>query len=53
MPLKAGKSKKVINKNIGEMIGSKTFASGKDQETRRRMAVAAAMSKAGKARKGK
>lgn len=44
MPLKKGKSKKVISENIAELIRS---GRPKDQ------AVAIAMSKAGKSRKGK
>jgi hypothetical protein len=43
VPLKAGKSKKVVSQNIGEMV-----AAGHPQ----RQAVAAALDKAGKSRKG-
>ena len=51
MPLRKGKSKKVVSGNIGEMMHSETFGAGKDPKTRRLMAIAAAMRKAGKARK--
>jgi len=44
MPLKKGKSKKVIGQNIGELVRS-----GRPQ----RQAIAIAMNKAGKARKKK
>ena len=46
MPLKKGKSKKTISKNIKEMVKAKTFASGKSPAKRREMAVAAALDKA-------
>lgn len=46
MPLKSGKSKKVISKNIAEMLKSKTFAKGKSDLKRRAMAVAASYRKA-------
>ncbi len=46
MPLKAGKGKKVISRNIEEMMLSKTFGKGKPQKKRQQMAAAAAYNKA-------
>jgi hypothetical protein len=51
MPLKKGKSKKTIRKNIEEMVKSPTFAKGKDERKKVEMAVAAAYRMAGKSRK--
>ena len=51
MPLKAGRSKKVISTNIREMLGSKTFGKGKSKKKRQAMAAAAAYRKAGRKRK--
>ncbi len=51
MPLKKGKSKKTINRNIREMMNSSTFGTDQDSQTRRAMAIAAAMKKAGKSKK--
>ena len=45
-PLRAGKSKKVISKNIGEMMHSPSFGKGKGSKKRKDMAVAAAFEKA-------
>jgi len=47
-PLKKGKSKAAISKNIKEMIKSSTFASDKPAAKRQEMAVAAALDKARK-----
>jgi hypothetical protein len=46
MPLKKGKSKATISKNISEMIHSATFASGKSKAKKQQMATAAALDKA-------
>jgi hypothetical protein len=46
VPLKRGKSKATRNKNVKEMIHSKTFAEGKPKAKRIEMAVAAAYSQA-------
>ena len=46
MPLKPGAGRKTINRNIGEMVKSPTFARGKSPEKRRQMAAAAAYDKA-------
>ena len=57
MPLKSGKSKKTISKNIGEMVGKykKTGKIGtsepKSMEAAIKQASAAAYAKAGKSRK--
>lgn len=53
MPLKPGKSKKTVGKNIREMMHSKRFGKGKSAKKRQSMAVAAAMRKAGKSKKKK
>jgi hypothetical protein len=59
MPLKTGRSKKVIGKNIGEMVGSfkKTGKIGTSRPTSTKKAVeqasAIAYEKAGKSRKMK
>ena len=47
-PLKKGKSKAAISKNIKEMMKSSTFASDKPAPKRQEMAVAAALDKAHK-----
>ena len=41
MPLRKGKSKKVLTYNIGEMMRSPTFAEGKSRKKKQQMAVAA------------
>ena len=41
MPLRTGKSRKVISYNIGEMMRSGTFAEGKSKKKKQSMAVAA------------
>ncbi len=46
MPLKEGKSKKTIGFNIKEMFASPTFAKGKSNEKKMKMAQAAAYKKA-------
>jgi len=54
MPLKSGKSKKVIAKNIREFHHGATYEHTKEKygkQTADRQAVAAAMHKAGKSRK--
>ena len=48
MPLRAGKSKKTISINIGELLRSGTFAAGKSPAKRRSMAAGAAYSQARK-----
>jgi chitinase len=59
MPLKTGRSKKVVSENIGEMVGSykKTGKIGTSKPATKAKAVkqasAIALSKAGKARKMK
>ena len=59
MPLKTGKSSKVVSENIGEMVRSykKTGKLGtskpKSAEKAQKQAVAIALSKAGKSRKMK
>ncbi len=50
MPLKKGKSKAVRNRNVKEMIHSKTFAKGKPKSKRIEMAVAAAYAQARRSR---
>ena len=45
-PLRVGKSKKTISKNIGEMMDSPSFGKGKDRQKKQQMAVAAAFEKA-------
>jgi hypothetical protein len=49
MPLRKGKSKKVLTFNIGEMMRSDTFAAGKSKKKKQSMAAAAAYSSARKA----
>lgn len=41
MPLRKGKSKEVLTYNIGELMGSDTFAAGKSKKKKREMASAA------------
>jgi len=53
MPLKSGKTQRVISKNISEMMHSSTFAKGKPKYKRHEMAVAAAMDKTRKKKKKK
>ena len=52
MPLKKGRSKKVVSGNIAEMLRSSTFGKGKSAKKRRAMAAAAAYRKAGRSRRG-
>lgn len=52
MPLKKGKSKKTIAKNIGTLV-KEYRAKGKTGEKARKQAVAVAYSKAGKSRRKK
>ena len=47
-PLKKGKGKATVSKNIKEMMKSSTFASDKPAPKRQEMAVAAALDKARK-----
>jgi len=47
-PLRKGKSKATVSKNIKEMVKSSTFASDKSAAKRQEMAVAAALDKARK-----
>lgn len=49
MPLKSGKSKKVLTYNIREMMHSPTFATGKSKKKKQQMAVAASYASARKA----
>lgn len=42
MPLKKGKGRKTVSKNIREMMHSETFAKGKSRKKKQEMAVAAA-----------
>ncbi|MCK4525973.1 hypothetical protein KAW18_01275 [candidate division WOR-3 bacterium] len=49
MPLKSGKSKKVLTYNIREMMRSESFAQDKSPAKKRAMATAAAYSSARKA----
>ena len=55
MPLKEGKSQETVSNNIAELLHSfkhkGTFAKGKGAGKARKMAIAAAFSKAGKANK--
>lgn len=46
MPLKRGRSRKIVGANIREMVTSPTFARGKPARKRREMAAAAAYRKA-------
>ena len=48
MPLKPGKSKKVLTYNISELMRSPTFAEGKSKKKKQSMAVAASYSQARK-----
>ncbi|MBE9570038.1 MAG: hypothetical protein IMF11_05400 [Proteobacteria bacterium] len=49
MPLKVGKSKKVLTYNIREMMNSSTFAAGKSKKKKQSMAIAASYASARKA----
>ena len=49
MPLRTGKSKKVLTYNISEMMHSPTFAEGKSRKKKQSMAVAASYAQARKA----
>lgn len=49
MPLRKGKSKKVLTYNIGEMMRSPSFAAGKSKKKKQQMSIAAAYSQARKA----
>jgi hypothetical protein len=54
MPLKPGKSDKVVSENISEFHGGATYQHTKEKfgkETADKQAVAAAMNKAGRGRK--
>ncbi|HUS92205.1 MAG TPA: hypothetical protein VM695_10170 [Phycisphaerae bacterium] len=53
MPLTSGKSRRVIEGNVHEMLHSSTFAAGKSHRKRVEMAVAAAVDKAGIPKRGK
>ena len=48
MPLRTGKSKKVLTYNISEMMHSPTFAEGKGRKKKQQMAVAASYTQARK-----
>jgi len=47
-PLKKGKGKATVSKNISEMVKSSTFAPDKSAAKRQEMAIAAALDKARK-----
>jgi len=51
MPLKSGRSQKVVSYNIHEMMESPTFARGKSRKKKLAMAQAAAYRKAGLSRR--
>ena len=56
MPLKKGKSKKVVSENISEFHGGETYSKTKKKFGKKKadkQAIAVAMSKAGKSRKKK
>jgi hypothetical protein len=53
MPLKSGKTQRIISENISEMMHSSTFAKDKPKHKRQEMAVAAAMDKARKKKRKK
>lgn len=53
MPLHKGKSKKIVSKNISEMMNSSTFGAGQSASTKRKMAIAASMREAGMPKKRK
>jgi len=56
MPLRKGKSKKIVSRNIREMMHSEMFAAGKPRAKKHGMAVAAAMEtkrRSGRAKKKK
>jgi len=53
MPLKPGKDKETIHRNIEEMVHSSTFARGKSKAKKVEMAQAAALREAGIPKKAK
>lgn len=49
MPLRKGKSKKVLTYNIGELMRSPTFAEGKSKKKKQQMSIAASYAQARRA----